>query len=125
MAASRFMIAELCAGPLQRGNLLSKPAAAGGLDHEYIARLHFDLKGRAEFFARSVGALDPVAPDSTRLAARDAERRDAPVIGEHDCGHRLEEAHASLAAVAAAMAPRTAAAAPDPVRVEPNREAPF
>src|SRR5437660_1392214 len=92
---------------------LSETASPRGLDHEYIARLHFHLKGCAEFFPCPVGALHPVAPDSARLPARDAERCDPPMVGEHHGGHRLEEAHAPLAAVAAAMTSGAAAATSD------------
>src|SRR5438552_13549058 len=105
--------------------LLSESAATRRLNHEYVARLHFDLKGCAELFPRSVGALDPVASHGARLAARDAERRDAPVIGEHDRGHRLEEAYSSLAAVAAAMISGAATATSNPIRLETHGKAPF
>src|SRR5690242_13662148 len=88
-------------------------AAAGRLDDEHVAGSHTDLECGAEFLARPVGALDPVAASSARLPSTDAERRDAPVIGQHDRGHRLQEAHPPLPAVAASVASRAAAAAPD------------
>src|SRR5205814_4565511 len=43
-------------------------AAAGRLNHEDIARAHLDLARRAELFARSVDALDPIAADCTRVS---------------------------------------------------------
>src|SRR5439155_12335546 len=92
-------------------------AAAGRLNHEDIARSHLDLARRAELFARSVDALDPIAADCTRVSTRNAERRHTPVIREHHRGHRLEKTHASLRAVAAAMASGAAAAAPNRERL--------
>src|SRR5437870_7720466 len=114
---------KLCACRKRLSPRGPEPAATRRLNHEYVARLHFDLKGRAELFPRSVGALDPVASHGTRLPARDAERRDAPVIGEHDRGHRLEEAYSSLAAVAAAMMSGAATATSNPIRLETHGKA--
>ncbi|MBK6803788.1 MAG: hypothetical protein IPG84_02415 [Betaproteobacteria bacterium] len=103
----------------------AEPAAARRPHDEHVARPHLDLERRAEVLARTVGPLDPVLAQRARRAAVDAERRDAPVVREHHRGHRLEEAHAPLAAVAAAMPARAAAAAPDRVGVQPYREAPL
>src|SRR5262249_62278151 len=72
-----------------------------------------------------VAPLDPIPADCARLSACDTERSDAPVIREHDRGHRLEEAPSPLAAVAAAMAPGAPAAAPDAIRLEPDGKAPL
>ena len=63
-------IARLCAAahpacerpPRRRLRRRAEAAAAGRLDHEHVAGAHLDLAGRAEFLARAVGALDPVAP---------------------------------------------------------------
>ena len=69
--------------------------------------------------------LDPVAAQAPRLAAGQAEGRDAAVAGERGDGHRLAEAEPADAAVAAAPAAGAAAARPDPVRLEQHRVAPL
>src|SRR5438876_824007 len=103
----------------------SVAASAGRLDHEYIARLHLHLAGRAVFLRSPIGALDPVAPDRARLTACDTERRDAPVIRQHHRGHRLQEAHTALSPIATAVPASPAAAAAYAVLLEAHREAPF
>ena len=80
---------------------------------------------RAEMLDVAVGALDPVAAGRAGLAARDAERRHAPVVRQHHRGHGLEESHAPFDAVAAAMSARAARAAPDAEGLEPHRKAPL
>src|SRR5437016_800222 len=97
-------------------------AAAGRVDHEYIAGAHLDFARRTVFLTAAIRALDPVASDRARRTARKTERRDETVIRQHHGGHRLEKTHAPLGAVAAAMASRTAAAASNGKRFEPNGE---
>src|SRR5205085_10724437 len=86
---------------------------------------HFTLAGGPESFTRPIAALDPVASDFTGPSAGAAERRNAAVIGKHHGGHRLEEAHPPLAAVAAPMPAGAAAASPDAIRVEAYGKAPL
>src|SRR6185312_16684200 len=76
----------------------AESAAARRLDDEHVAAVHVDLEGRAEFFPGPAVALDPVPSRLPRVAARQSERRHTPAVGEHHRGHRLEKAHAALAA---------------------------
>src|SRR6202790_1035044 len=89
----------------------AESAAARRLDDEHVAFLHLDLEGRTEVLARAADALHPVAADVARRTACHAERRHAAVVGEHGSGHGFEKAHAPLAAVAATISARAAAAA--------------
>src|ERR1700741_3736145 len=43
-----------------------EPAAAWSLNDENVTGGHFHGEGRAEFLARAIDPLDPVAPDGTR-----------------------------------------------------------
>src|SRR6185436_6419880 len=103
----------------------AKAATARRLDHEDVAGIHLRGVGRAETFDAAVDALDPVLARGARLTAGKPERCDDAMIGEQHCGHRLEKAHAALRAVAAAMAPCSAGAAPDAEVLQPHREAPL
>src|SRR3977135_4438472 len=115
---------EQAGGPLHRRLIAflecthgTETAAAGRLDHENIAGVHFDGARRAELLANTLGrgsrAVAPVASERARRSTADAERRYAPVVGEHHRRHRLEKAHAPLRAVAPMM-PALAAAPPPP-----------
>src|SRR5512139_2050494 len=105
------------------------PAAAGRLDDEDIARVHGNGVRGAEFLARTLlrvsRALDPVPARCARPSSRETERGNAATIGEDHRRHRLEKADAAFGTIAAAMTAGAAAAAPDRVRVEPDRKAPF
>src|SRR5882757_7295970 len=101
----------------------AEAAAARCLNHEHVAYEHFDLAGRTEFLARSVGAQDPIPADGTRSPARHTERRHAPMIREHHRRHRCEETHATIGTVSAAVTPSAAAPAPDRKRFDPHRKA--
>src|SRR5688572_25349692 len=85
--------------------LSAKAASARGLDHEHVAGAHLRRMRRAEMLDAAVDALDPVLPGRSRLAAGKPEGRDDTMIREQHCSHGLEEAHAALGAVAAAMTP--------------------
>ena len=74
---------------------------------------------------RAVGVLDPVPAERARLAAGQAERRDAAVPGQRADGHRLAEPQPPDTAVAAVPAAPAAAARPDPVGLHQHRVAPL
>jgi hypothetical protein len=74
------------------------------LNDEDIAGLHLQRRLVAERLAPTVGALDPVSTRRAWLTAREAERRDAPTIGQQYGRHGREEAHAPIDAVAATKA---------------------
>ena len=61
---------------------LAVAAAAGRFDHEHVARGHLRFVRESERRARAVGAVDPVAPDRARLAARHG--RDDEIVPELD-----------------------------------------
>src|ERR1700722_853001 len=96
-------------GAAGRSELLAlEAAAAGGLDHENLARGEVGGVAAAHWGDGAVGALDPVAAEGARRAALAAEGGDAPVAAQGGDGHRLEEpdpAGAAVAAVPAGPAP--------------------
>src|SRR5439155_24844591 len=83
---------------------LSVAAAPGRLDDEHVAGLDVHRVAAVHRRHPAVGVLDPVAAEGARLAAGQAEGRDAAVAGERGNGHRLVEAEPADAAVAAAPA---------------------
>src|ERR1700720_1923857 len=82
---------EQAGGPLHRRLIAflacthgTETAAAGRLDHEDIAGVHFDGARRAELLENTLGrvsrALDPVASERARRSTADAERWYAPAV---------------------------------------------
>src|SRR3954468_20509852 len=113
-----------CALPYAK-SVAAIPAAARCLDHENVVRAHLGLVGEAQVRARAVGALHPIAADVAGRSSSHPVRRNAAVSREDRGGHRLEKAHAPRRAVAAMPLARAAAATPDRVLVDANREAPL
>src|SRR5687768_14936610 len=103
----------------------AKAASAWRLNHEDVAGTYLRRMRCAEALDAAVAALDPVLPGRAGLAAREAERRDDAMIREQHSGHRLQEAYATLASVAATMTSCATRAATDAKVLQPHREAPF
>src|SRR5688572_28083539 len=103
----------------------AKAASAWRLDHEDVARIDLRRMRRAEALDAAVDALDPVLAGRAGLPAREPERSDDAMIGEQHGGHRLQEAHATFATIAATMTACATRAATDAKVLQPHREAPF
>src|SRR5437764_962198 len=71
----------------------------------------------------AVGARDAVDPDLPRVPAGHAESTMLSAVRQDAGGHRLEEAHAAHAAVAALPLAFAARTLPDRVALQPHREA--
>src|SRR5688500_214260 len=108
-----------------RGGCSAKAASAWRANHEDVASAHLRRMRCAEALDAAVDALDPVLAGRAGLPARESDRSDDAMIGEQHGGHRLQEAHATLAAVAATMPSRATRAASDAKVLQPHREAPF
>ena len=93
---------------------LAEATAARRVDLEHVARLHLGLADVGQLLRLAVGAHHPVDADLARLAARHAEGAVLAAVGQDAGRHRLQEAHAAHAAVAArASGPRR----PSPSRI--------
>src|ERR671910_259290 len=84
----------------------AKTASAWRLDHEAVAGIHLRRMRRAEALDAAVDALDPILAGRAGLPACEPEWGNDAMIGEQHGGHWLQEAHATLAAVAATMTAR-------------------
>src|SRR5271157_6483320 len=93
------------------GRSVSSPAR--GLDDEHVARFDVHRVAAPHRRYRAAGVLDPVPAERARLAAGQAERRDAAVPGQRADGHRLAEPQSPDTAAAAVPAAPAAAARPD------------
>src|SRR5688572_28033862 len=81
----------------------AKVASAWRLNHEDVAGTYLRRMRCAEALDAAVAALDPVLTGRAGLAARESQRCDDAMTREQHRDHRLQEAYAMLASVAATM----------------------
>src|SRR5690606_19080008 len=90
-----------------------------------VARLELRLAGGAELHARTVGALDPVATDRTRLAARKTKRWHAATVREDRGRHLLAEPDPAHDAVTAPVKAAPTASPADAEGFDEHGETPL
>src|SRR5262245_35526798 len=83
-------------------------AAAGCLDYEHVACLHFGHASRVQLLDRAVGADDSVAASGSVSAAIESEGRNAAAVRQDRCAHRLTEFDLAHGAVTALEHPASA-----------------
>src|SRR4051812_14786649 len=102
---------------------LAESAAARRVDLEDVSRLHLRLADVLQRLDAAVDTHHAVDAHLARLAARHAERTVLAAVGQDACGHRLDEAHAPHAAIAAAPLSPAAGARANLVALQAHREA--
>jgi hypothetical protein len=86
----------------------TEATAAGCFDDEDVADAHRNLSGRPQGFGLSIYPFNPVVPDRPVLAAGQAERCRASVVGKYGRGQRFQEPNPSDRTITAPVGTVTA-----------------